>query len=235
MIPKRHRIMFYDVETNGLLPSRSDPFLPEPSKIHTYPHILQLSFVVFNLMTKTIEHQANHYILPPDDVVISPFVTELTGIDMSLCKEKGISIGHAMENFLNAYLKCDTIVSHNAVFDSGMMRVEQLRNNHYFMSYCPQVLHMFNPVYDDFYRIEHFCTMKASIDLCNITVQRKDGTGTYKKWPTLSELHNHLFGYCPLNLHNSMVDSLVGLRCYLKMYHDVEFSNDDYDKLYSIE
>ena len=44
------------------------------------------------------------------------------------------------------------------------------------------------------------------------------------KWPTLSELHKHCFGNVPDNLHNSMVDVLVTLRCFLfyKYNHKIE-------------
>jgi hypothetical protein len=40
--------------------------------------------------------------------------------------------------------------------------------------------------------------------------------GSYMKFPTLCELYMHLFHKTPENLHNSMMDVLVCLRCYLK-------------------
>jgi hypothetical protein len=40
---------------------------------------------------------------------------------------------------------------------------------------------------------------------------------TYNKWPRLSELHKHLFHEEATGLHNSMMDVLVCLKCYLKM------------------
>jgi DNA polymerase III epsilon subunit-like protein len=39
----------------------------------------------------------------------------------------------------------------------------------------------------------------------------------YKKYPKLSELHAHLFGDVPEHLHNALVDTLVCLRCFLKI------------------
>lgn len=227
----KNRILFFDVETNGLLPSRSENFMPESSHIHTYPHILQLSFIVFNLATRSVDMHADYYIRPPPDVKIPPIVTEITGITLEICADKGIPIGDALESFQNAYKKCDTIISHNIAFDSGMMRIEQLRNNQYFNSNCPAVLQMFNPIYDDLYGIDHFCTMKASMELCSIEVPRKNGQGTYKKWPTLKELYTHLFGEEPKNLHNSIVDTLVGLRCYLKVRHDIDMTDSYFDIL----
>lgn len=226
-----NRVLFFDVETNGLLPCKNENFVPDPKQIATYPHIIQLSFIVFNLLTKSIEMHADYYIRPPEGIIIPPLVTDLTGITLDICMEKGTEIVNAMEHFQYAYDNCDTIISHNIAFDTAMIRVEQLRNNKYFISHCPMTLQMFNPIYDDLYKIEHFCTMKAGLDLCNIMMPYKNGTGMYKKWPSLKELYIHLFGQEPTNLHNSIVDTLVGLRCYLKIRHNVDISDKEFDSL----
>ena len=96
---RKNRILFFDVETNGLLPSRSDTFMPEKSQLHRYPHILQLSFVVFNLATRSVDVHADYYIRPPPEVIIPSVVTDLTGITREICMEKGILIGDALESF----------------------------------------------------------------------------------------------------------------------------------------
>jgi len=228
---KKNRIMFFDVETSGLIPSRSDNFMPEPVKLHTYPHIIQLSFILFNIATRTIESRFDSYIRPPIEVIIPPIVTEMTGITREICDAKGVSILDALKTFESAYASCDTIISHNLSFDSAMIRIEQLRNNKNLNACSPDVLLMFNPIHDDLRGIQHFCTMKASVDLCNIMVPRKSGNGTYKKWPTLLELYEHLFSQTPENLHNSMVDTLVGLRCYLKVRHNIDMTDCEFDYL----
>jgi hypothetical protein len=53
--------------------------------------------------------------------------------------------------------------------------------------------------------------------LKNETIQKK-----YKKWPKLSELYFAMFHENPDGLHNSMMDVLVCLRCYLKMRHRLD-------------
>jgi len=230
---KKNRIMFFDVETTALLPNRAEDFIPDPSQIATYPHILQLSFILFNLVTRTVDYHSDAYIRPPPDVVVSPFITGKTGITREICDAKGVRIDDALRHFHSAYMMCDTIVSHNLAFDTGMIRVEQLRNNRHFDTFSPAVLRMFNPIYDDINGISHFCTMKATVDLCDITVPRKNGKGVYKKWPTLEELYKHLFSQTPINLHNSIVDSLVGLRCYLKVRHDYDMTDCEFERLIS--
>ena len=75
--------------------------------------------------------------------------------------------------------------------------------------------------------IPEYCTMAEGTNLCKIE-RKSDRTGEiYYKYPKLSELHNHLFGYEPRGMHDSMADILCCLRCYFKMKfeRDVLFDN----------
>lgn len=228
---KMKRIMFFDVETTGLLPHRNENIKLQAATVNKFPHILQLSYILFNMATKRVETHGDFYIKPPPGIDVPKIVTEITGITKELCDSKGVAIEQAMIAFYGAYISCDTIVSHNLYFDKKMIEVEQFRNNKMFALRCPGVLNMFNPVYDDLYKINNFCTMQASIDLCNIEVPRKDGKGTYKKFPKLEELYEHLFSAKPKNLHNSIVDTLVGLRCYLKICHEINMTDSEFNVL----
>jgi len=224
------RVLFFDVETTGLFPAKSDKADIEIHMLHKYPYILQLSFIVFNVLDRTIESHGNYYIKPPDHVVVEPKITEITGITRALCDERGIFIEDALIELYNHYSMCDTIVAHNLTFDSKMIKVEQLRNNILLYEMCPDVLTMFNPIFDDLAGRETFCTMRASVNMCKIAVPRKYGTGTYVKWPTLAELYQHLFSETPKNMHNSIVDTLVGLRCYLKVRCGIEMAGSEFDE-----
>ena len=63
--------------------------------------------------------------------------------------------------------------------------------------------------------------MQESIDICNLTMVSKfNPSKQFKKNPKLSELYQHLFQKIPENLHNSMIDTLVCLRCFLKIFYD---------------
>ena len=63
--------------------------------------------------------------------------------------------------------------------------------------------------------------MKNSVDICKIEKVGKDGD-KYFKYPSLTELHDKLFQKTPKNVHNSMVDILVCLRCYCKLEHNMD-------------
>ena len=43
----------------------------------------------------------------------------------------------------------------------------------------------------------------------------------YKKYPKLSELYENLFNKVPVDLHNSLIDTIVCLRCFMKMWFNV--------------
>ena len=53
----------------------------------------------------------------------------------------------------------------------------------------------------------------------------------YKKWPTLLEFHQHLFNSVPENLHNSIVDVLVCLRCFLKSYKRIVIEDAEFEQM----
>jgi DNA polymerase-3 subunit alpha len=208
---KTNRALIFDVETTGLLPKKGHQV-----PIQDYPHITQMSFIVLNLLTKTVELQKNFYINIPNDVEITEKITELTGITKKMCTTLGVSIIYALNEFYQAYNTCDVIVAHNHEFDSEMMKLEIYRNREILQKANETVecLNLFNTVYDNIYNIQHYCTMKSSVAVCDIMIQ-KPGKNPYKKWPTLCELYKHLFGETPTGLHNSMVDTLVCMRCYL--------------------
>jgi hypothetical protein len=49
---------------------------------------------------------------------------------------------------------------------------------------------------------------------------------SYLKYPKLIELHEKLFNVTPNNLHNSLNDILVTLRCYMKLKFNVDLMED---------
>jgi len=215
----RDRFLVFDVETTGLLPrgKRNN----EPTPINEYPHIIQLSFAIYDYSQKKIVQQYDSYVDIDDSIEISETITELTGITREICKTKGRPIVEILEKFYEAYMFCQILVAHNMDFDEKMILIEIERNRPYIMDHKPHCFMTFNSMYEKVHGIERFCTMKNGIDVCNILVESKfPGRSPRKKWPKLIELHSKLFGEKSVNgLHNSMIDVLVCLSCYLKMRH----------------
>lgn len=198
-------ILIFDVETNGLLPK---------NEYEKNPHILQLSYIVFDVDANKIIKKYNNYIRIGEEVDIKDEITELTGITKEKCKE-GVPILEALYDMYFDYSSCNCIVAHNMKFDTTMIRIELERND------APNELrNLMNPQYEENLKINRYCTMMHSIDLCAIQVNainKKGENYTYRKWPKLSELHQYLFGYIPDGLHDSMVDVEVCLKCYLQL------------------
>jgi DNA polymerase III epsilon subunit-like protein len=230
--PHRKRIMVFDVETTGLLPKK-DPLTKLAPTIQEFPHILQLSFVIYNTKFWTIERTFDKYIRVADSVDISAKITELTGITRALCNEttnekNSMSIEDALAEFYQEYLACDCIVAHNIDFDRTMIMTELERNKAAIVLQCPYYSCIFDHTFNTLHNIDTFCTMRVGKKICNIVIQPgnkidpKTGLATivpkpFVKYPRLSELHQHLFGSVPEGLHNSLVDTMACLRCFLFM------------------
>jgi DNA polymerase III epsilon subunit-like protein len=219
---RRRMYLVFDVETTGLLPKQKRGQESGPT-ISEYPHILQLSFVLYDLEKRTIQQRYDSYVKVPDSVVIDPYITTLTGIDRAMCNRRGKPITTVLNDFFAAYKLCEGLVAHNLEFDTKMVLVEVERNQGALIERgLAECLLMFQPMNEKVRNIDRYCTMRKSINLCNILVANDRGE-TRRKFPKLVELHKHLFGGdAPENLHNAMVDVEACLRCYLKMRHNIE-------------
>lgn len=147
------RIMVFDTETNGL-----------PTKTFK-PHILQLSFIIYDANERKVVRVFNTYIRVPDSVYIPPKITELTGITKTHCAS-GIPMKEALREFYFEYQKCDIIVAHNIKFDKDRIRDEidrygdQLR-----IDGCEDIDRVFS--YDEPDKL-FYCTMLKGVEICNL-------------------------------------------------------------------
>jgi len=216
------RIMIFDVETSGLLPKVYGRFPP----LDMCPHILQLSFIVYDVSSASVVSIFDTYINVDASVEISSFITELTGITREKCNE-GILMTKALSIFYREYSKCDCIVAHNMEFDKTMIAIEMNRHAAKMNEIGVNYFSMFNDIYNRLNNIELYCTMKMGKDICNLVIDGHEKLGAngisyitrpYKKYPKLSELYHSLFGTDPPNgLHNSLIDTYVCLKCFFKM------------------
>ena len=204
-------ILAFDTETSGF-PPKTGSTVP----IADYPHILQLSFVLYDQTKQEIVRTYNEYIKIPDHVQIPEAATRVNGIDKQICDMRGVPIEAALLAFCEAYMEADVVVAHNIAFDRKMVEVEMLRHIGK-LSHIPNIMLLFNDTFNDVNDIETICTMGKGKDVCNLyTTNEKTGV-RWKKQPKLSELHFALFDFVPGNLHDALMDTKVCLRCYLKM------------------
>ena len=212
-----HRVLVFDVETTGLIPKfqhkqkQVDPALSQDQDQDPNPHILQLSFVIFDTQVWRVVTSYDAYIKVDRDIVISPVISELTGITRAMCEEYGVPIADAMREFHDAYMSCDAVVAHNLEFDREMVRIEMARLQN------PEYKLVFDPIYEEKLNKQLYCTMRMGKSVCRI--ERIDRFGqTYFKSPKLAELYEHLFSEpAPDGLHNSLIDTYVCLRCFVRL------------------
>jgi DNA polymerase-3 subunit epsilon len=219
----RNLILAFDTETTGFPPkiNRTND-APVPT-ISEYPLILQLSFVIYDLNTQTVLQKYNEYIRISDDAIIPEKTTEIHGITKQICNLRGIPIERVLEDFYRAYMSVDRIVGHNLAFDRKMVEIEMLRNLRK-LGHLPDIMLLFNDTFNDINDIETVCTMMRGKDVCNIYTTNERTGVRWKKQPKLSELHFALFDFVPGDLHDALMDTMVCLRCYLKMAFGIEMA-----------
>lgn len=187
------KVLVFDTETTGL-PKEKNPSIYETSK---WPHIIQLSYIVYDSDSNDLVELVDDYINIAFDVNIDPESEKIHKISREMLKD-GVPISVALAKFNLHAGKCDLLVAHNVSFDKRMIMVEGIRS---------KIRMNISDTY---------CTMKNSIELCKIEAVSRTGE-TYFKYPKLSELHYELFKKIPKNTHNALIDILICLRCFCKM------------------
>lgn len=215
------RVLIFDTETTGLPKTK----IISHESLDKWPHIVQFSFIIFDTETTSILLSNDSIIKMNNDIQIPQESIDIHGITNEISREKGVNIEFPLKQFFYYLREVDILVGHNVAFDINMLQVELMRiiyNNKY-----PQ--HHITAYKTDLHFLVNFkqiyCTMQESIDMCAIKTMNKFGR-EYNKYPRLSELHQHLFGCVPKNLHNSFIDILVTLRCFMQMKSKIDLLNE---------
>jgi DNA polymerase III epsilon subunit-like protein len=220
------RMLVFDTETTGLPETK----LMNVDTLDKWPHIVQFSYIIYDTEKKALVKNGikDSIIKISSNIKISDFSIQLHGITNEISSSEGRDIKEVFTEFFDDILNIDQIVGHNVSFDLNMVRVELLRLI-YFKN--EQLLHSNDiNLYKKFlYTLNNLnnvtCTLQDSIELCNIIAVTKTGK-TYQKFPKLVELHKKLFDSEPSNLHNSLNDVLITLRCFMKMKYDTDITID---------
>ena len=217
------RVLVFDTETTGLPETR----LINVETLDKWPHIVQFSYIIYDTEKKALVKNGirDSIIKISSDIKISDFSIQLHGITNEISLSQGRDITEVFIEFFDDISNVDQIVGHNISFDLNMVRVEMLRLIYFKNIHLPS--NDIN-VYKKFlYTLNNLknvtCTLQDSIELCNIIAVTKNGK-TYQKFPKLVELHKKLFDSEPSNLHNSLNDVLITLRCFMKMKYDTDIS-----------
>jgi DNA polymerase III epsilon subunit-like protein len=189
------KILVFDTETTGLPPKNTPVTLTD-----AWPYIVQLSYLVYDTEVCSILCLQDDIVKCPVSIPVES--ARIHGITDTIAQTKGSHLAELMPAFLKAVAEdAELIIAHNMSFDRDMVIVECHRLGIHCDSFLKKPMH---------------CTMKKNINLCALARRTKTGT-SYFKFPTLAELHYHLFRVRPDGMHNAKADVLICLRCYLKV------------------
>lgn len=215
------KVLVFDTETSGL--PEKEASIYDKSK---WPYIVQLSYILYDLSNNSSLIK-NNYIKLDESVTISQESFNIHNISREILNEQGIHIVPALKEFNECLKICDVVVGHNISFDKRLIFVECFRHNvsQYFTQFINnQKIHK-----------PEFYTMKNTIQLCKLERLSKTNQ-VYNKMPKLSELYLILFPNEPLpkDLHNSLIDVAMTLRCYVKYVYnsDIVEVNDTLKELF---
>ena len=206
------KVLVFDTETSDLPVKNSSIY-----ETNNWPYILQLSYILLDTDTNKIITYKNDYVNIPDHVVISEGSHKIQEISREKCNELGKPILVLLEEFNKCLIDANIIVGHNISFDKRMVFVECIRNNY------PQYFTQF--MNNTKIQKPEYCTMKNTVDLCKlgkINNRNNNLNINQYKYPTLKELYMKLFNTAPNNLHDSIIDVLITLRCYMQLIHNID-------------
>ncbi|WP_257670318.1 DNA polymerase III subunit alpha [Parapedobacter tibetensis] len=184
--------LIFDTETTGL-PKRWDAPITDTDN---WPRCIQIAWQLHDAMGNLLEHQ--DYLVRPDGFNI-PFDAErIHGISTELASEQGIALEEVLEKFNVALAKAKFVVGQNIGFDINIMGCE-------FHRLGVDTALASIPILDT-------CT-EVTAELLKIP----GGRGGKFKLPTLTELHQYLFGIPFSEAHNATADVEATTRCFLEL------------------
>ncbi len=196
--------LIFDTETTGL-PKRWDAPI---SDTDNWPRCIQIAWQLHDAMGNCIEHQ--DYLVKPDGFNIPYDAEKIHGISTELAEQDGITLEEVLEKFNVALSKTKFVVGQNVGFDVNIMGAE-------------------------FYRlgVENDLQNLPVLDTCTETTallcQIPGGRGGKFKLPTLTELHQHLFGVAFGEAHNATADVEATTRCFLELIRKQVFTLEELD------
>jgi DNA polymerase III epsilon subunit-like protein len=208
------RALVFDTETTGF-PRRGAP-------VDMQPHVLQIAFVVYDVLERAVVSVYSEYIRIAPDVEIPEESARIHGITRAITNT-GVSIESALLSLYEEYERCDAIVGHNVAFDVDIMRIEVTR--------CREVLERLRPGSEKMFTYPMpptYCTMRAGTDVCRLP---RGGGGSGYKFPKLAELYRFFFDKEMEGAHDALADVRACMECFAALIDRQTASGGDYPRL----
>ncbi|MGB1031787.1 MAG: DNA polymerase III subunit alpha, partial [Flavobacteriales bacterium] len=189
--------LIYDTETTGLPRDWKAPITDSDN----WPRLVQLAWQLHDGSGKLI-HRGN-LIVKPDGFTIPYNAAKVHGITTERAEQDGVELSEVIAQFNDDLAKADHVIGHNIEFDLNIVGAELHR-----LQQDPNAL-MSKKALD---------TKEYGTDFCAIP----GGRGGKFKWPTLTELHEKLFGVGFGDAHDAAYDVDATAKCFFGLVnHDV--------------
>ncbi|WP_209402331.1 DNA polymerase III subunit alpha [Pseudozobellia sp. WGM2] len=196
--------LIFDTETTGL-PKKWDAPITDTDN---WPRCIQIAWQLHDDMGNLIEHQ--DYLVKPDGFNIPYDAEQIHGISTELAQQEGMPLGEVLRKFNAAMARTKFIVGQNVGFDVNIMGAEYHR------------MAVENPLQE--LPVLDTCTEETAM-LCQIP----GGRGGKFKLPTLTELHEYLFGEPFSEAHNATADVEATTRCFLELIRRKQYTAEKLD------
>lgn len=180
--------LIFDTETTGLPKNHKAPV----SDSDNWPRLVQLAWQLHDETGKLINNK--NYIVKPDGYTI-PFNSEkIHGISTERALRDGYDLSFVLDEFNKDLKRSKYNVGHNIEFDINIVGAELYR------------MQMESPLAE----LKKIDTKDVGTDFCAIP----GGKGGKYKWPSLTELHQKLFGKGFDDAHDAAYDVDATARCF---------------------
>lgn len=180
--------IIFDTETTGLPRNYDAPV----SDLDNWPRLVQLAWQLHDEKGKLLAHQSA--IIKPRNFTIPYNAEKVHGISTERALRDGLDLEEVLSAFLRDVAKARYMVGHNLDFDISVCAAECLRTNQ-----PPLLLEK-----------ETLDTKDHATDFCALP----GGKGGKFKWPTLTELHQKLFGTGFEDAHDAAYDVAATAKCF---------------------
>ncbi|TDQ17625.1 DNA polymerase III alpha subunit [Algoriphagus boseongensis] len=180
--------IIFDTETTGLPRDYNAPM----SDVDNWPRLVQIAWQLHDAKGKLISN--HNYIIRPEGFTIPYNAEKVHGISTKRALSEGHDLKEILQIFREDVVQAKFLVGHNIGFDINVVGSEYLRSE--------LVMPMEGMAELD--------TKDISTDFCAIP----GGKGGKFKWPTLTELHQKLFGVGFEDAHDAAYDVDATARCF---------------------
>jgi DNA polymerase-3 subunit alpha len=193
--------LIFDTETTGLPKDYNAPI----TNTDNWPRCVQIAWQLHDEMGQLIEHQ--DYIVQPDGYDIPYNAEQIHGISTALAHKIGHPHQEVYAKFVEVLKKAKFVVGQNISFDIKVMGCELHR-------------------YDIASPLLEMSVLDTCTELTAALCQLPGGRGGGFKYPTLTELHQQLFGEPFGEAHNATADVEATTRCFLELIRIKNFSSE---------